>query len=539
MGDVDNPFSAPAPSLAPPTPAPRSAMSTPQPPPAPPSHSSRSPAPPPPELTKLRTEHGTLSSSVSNLQTTGLDLENQTLEHNKEIMDLQAKLISLRSTFESENGNVEKLRKKANEQAEEMKTMSQDMIRAESELSGLRQEKDALDGQIMRDREDVREMKRRMVEIGEETIKMKAAVEKVKKEARQQKGLVTITKKQLSTSEGEREKTTRELEDVEKGVGLEDLQQPQASPFDSFTPASTSSASAFFSSSNPTLQTASHIPLPETPARILSPTASIKSNNPFDRFVTSPAPPPSSLPSSSPAARTEALSHEPAKPIKDLAEAVESGEAPTSPSTSRDVNGEEHSTTHVLPEPIEHVKDLAVEGITAAGMALAGVGAAIFGGGETEVEKEEKREGEQEKAMEEGVAEGVSGTGPGGKDASFGAFDDSFGGDMPSSDASNAPVAGQVDDAGFPVAASSTAQADFGGFDDGFDDGFEPVGAAPSQADGPGARAPEGVRSPSEIPFDEGAGAFDSSFGQQEFVPVATFESTSISNLCQSRQSSR
>lgn len=183
-----------------------------------PSPSPTSPASVPPQLTALRTEHATLSKSVSDLQTQGVSLEPQTIDAGKEIMDLQAKLISLRSTFESERGNVDKLQTRATEQASEKAKAQSDVISAESELSALRVEKDELDGQVMRDREDIRGMKRRMGELTDETAKLKEAVEKVKKEARQQQGLVTITKKQLATSEAARETTKRELAEAEQEV---------------------------------------------------------------------------------------------------------------------------------------------------------------------------------------------------------------------------------------------------------------------------------------------------------------------------------
>lgn len=412
--------------------------------------SARSPPPPPPELSRLRTESNTLAGSVSELQSSGLALEQQTVDHAKEIMDLQAKLVGLRATHESENGNVVKLRAKASEQATELNTLKSDLIRAESELSGLRSEKTDLDGQIMRDKEDIREMKRRMAEVAEETTKLKAQVEKVKRDARQQKGLVTITKKQLGTAEGEREKTTAALADAEKGVGLE--VEGSASPF----------GAAFAPSAIPAgLQTASQIPLPQTPDRILSPALSVtsqKSNNPFDRFVPSPA--------SSPA-----VASPPSQPVKDLAD----------------------SSSPITTSPVSHVAELAVGGVAAAGAALAGVGAAIFGAGKDSDKTEEK---EEEAALES-------------KADDFGGFDDSF---------------GTVSTGAVPAAAPSAEQGGAAkafdqGFGDSFDDGFATSHPAPAAA----AQLPvdSEVGTPSETPFTNSG--FETSFGG-EFKPAVAEE---------------
>ncbi|KAL7414092.1 hypothetical protein BDY24DRAFT_414779 [Mrakia frigida] len=402
FGD-ETPFTPSAPAPAPPTVQARSPA---------PSTARSPPPPPPPELTKLRTENSTLSRSVSDLQSSGLTLENQTLETAKEIMDLQAKLVGLRATHESEKGNVDKLKLKAEEQAAKLKEISGELIRAESELSGLRGEKTELDGQLMRDKEDIREMKRRMVEVAEETTQLKAQVEKVKRDARQQKGLLAITKKQVGTAETEKEKSVVALGEAERGVGIEEEGSPSvASPFAAFAPSGTSAFSA---------QVASQYPLPETPERMLSPALSVasqKSNNPFDRFV---APPPPASP---------------AAPIKELASPASSIKTPTS--------------------PVTHVKELALGGVAAAGTVLAGVGAAIFGSSEKKKEDDEpKKDEEEEKKVEEPTpAQAFAAS----------AFDDSFGASPPSTQTPFAPASSDND----------ATKAFDAGFGDSFDDGFE------------------------------------------------------------------
>lgn len=489
LGD-DDPFT-PAPAA--PTPAPQVISRTPSKPPGPPS-TIRSPPPPPPpaptaELTQLRTDHASLSSQVADLQSTGSTLEIQTLETKKELMDLQAKLISLRSTHQSEKGNVDKLQSRVNEQAAELKALQSELISAESELSGLRAHKNELDGQIMGDKEEIRGMKRRLAEVGEETIGLKIQLEKARKEARQQRGLVAITTKQLATSEAEKEKTLAGLAEVEKGVGLEDAGQAEGSPLATFTAIPSS------------LQTASHVPLPETPQRMLSPalsTTSQKSNNPFDRFVSSPPPPPPpSAPISVPApvptsalpaetARslspdvTEQAPHTPAEPIKDLAE--------ESPSAS----------------PLA----LAAAGVAAAGTALAGVGAAIFGhheetpeGEETATQGKEEETSQQTSAFDDTFGDvPSSATAPSAEpSADVAAFDDTFG-DVP------AP-------AGLPTATSTGASAFDQGFDNGFEDGFQtaPNSLATFPSTLAGQTGETEAKSPSDIPFD----SFESSFGDQ------------------------
>ncbi|CDZ96650.1 Synaptic vesicle protein EHS-1 and related EH domain proteins [Phaffia rhodozyma] len=508
LGD-DDPFT-PASSILPVAPSVSSQPNAAS--PAPPVSQATIRSPPPPvtsrsapanaELTQLRAEHSSLSEKVSELQSSGSTLESKTLDTKKEIMDLQAKLISLRSTHDSEKGNVDRLEARANEQAAEMKALQSELISAESELSSLRAQKNEFDGQIMGDKEEIRGMKRRLVEIGEETVSLKAQLEKIKREARQQRGLVAITQKQLTTSEAEKEKTLSSIADAEKGIGME-----EPSPFPSF------------STTPVNLQTVAQIPLPDTPQRVLSPalsTTSQKSNNPFDRFVPSPATAfasvlPTESPSSpsvqTPKEQSEAV-HTPAEPIKDL--------AAESPSSS----------------PL----GLAAAGIAAAGTALVGVGSAIFGAHKDVSDTEDKEENDKiPQEPNDGVTEEKAISTPVEPSTHSSAFDDSFGTTFPSS---------TVVDDGLPASRSSTGFDDTFGddvvapsanadefptsvstgvakFDQGFDSSFEdnfhtPSNSAMTLQTGPSGLVGQGtIKSPSDVPFDD----FEASFGDS-FTPV-------------------
>ncbi len=139
--------------------------------------------------------------------------------------------------------------------------MREDVIREESELSALKAEKDELEQALMRDREDVRDMKKRMNDVQTETKSLKEQLEKLRKEARQQKGLVAISKKQLATAEAEQDTTASEIEAVQRG----EVEQQAAGEHN---------AHAAFA-------VPTHTAAGES---VTSPAASVRSTNPFDRF---------------------------------------------------------------------------------------------------------------------------------------------------------------------------------------------------------------------------------------------------------------
>lgn len=180
---------------------------------------------------------------------------------------------------------VDNLEGRQKEQADLLARARHELITAESDLSALRVERTEIEGTYLRDKEDVRDMKKKMAEIAVETSKLKETLEKMKKDARQQKGLVAISKKQLSTAEGDKEKIAKDI--------VEEEQRPvetgeESSPFDhvSSTREATGSHSPFDHTPlvNPaTASEARAIPLPMSPP-IASPTGSTRSTNPFDRM---------------------------------------------------------------------------------------------------------------------------------------------------------------------------------------------------------------------------------------------------------------
>ncbi|PWN20582.1 hypothetical protein BCV69DRAFT_299065 [Microstroma glucosiphilum] len=213
--------------------------------------------------------------AVSDLQSRRSGLETGIAQGASSLAELESRLSTVRSTHETESRLVKELEARKEKQAGELKTLRDELISGESELSRLKGEKDEIEQQVMHDREEIRTTKKNLSEVQTELTALRAEVEKLKKDARQQKGMVAIGKKQLSTAEGEREKLQTEkaehlaaAETASRdagpaGYGQDEVEAPQE-----------------------------EATVPGGLEAVKSPAASVRSNNPFDRFkASSPAPP--------------------------------------------------------------------------------------------------------------------------------------------------------------------------------------------------------------------------------------------------------
>ncbi|KAM0787065.1 hypothetical protein ACM66B_006328 [Microbotryomycetes sp. NB124-2] len=243
------------------------------------------------QLGQLENEHKSVTDNVSKLTLKRADLEKALADTTSQINELQSKLAQARAAHETERQLVEDLVKRNDEQKQVLTRARTELITAESDLSALRVEKTEIEGNFLRDKEDVRNLKKKMAEIAAETSTLRDMLDKMKKDARQQKGLVAISKKQLATAEGDKDKVEKELQQLERGgaggVGVTNEVEDE-SPFD--FPTSSSSAAPALAATAPAAVAAS-LPLPQSPA-VVSPATSVKSTNPFERISRNLSPQP-------------------------------------------------------------------------------------------------------------------------------------------------------------------------------------------------------------------------------------------------------
>ncbi|KAJ7043288.1 hypothetical protein C8F04DRAFT_1074335 [Mycena alexandri] len=249
------------------------------------------------EIGNVQNQVNSTSRSLAAAQAERQALETTLANQAAQLSALQTQLSSAKAAYETETKLLSGLRERQSVQTADITKTREELIRAESDLSAVRVEKSEVEGAFLRDKEEVRALHKKMGEVGTQSEVLKADVERAKKEAKQQKGLLAIARKQLSTKEAERAKVEKELleaqaearavgaekEEVESAIAtleaqpMPTLPEPVAAPVISAPERTLSADSVTFA--------ASHV-LPATPD-VGSPSvaSSIKSNNPFERLV--------------------------------------------------------------------------------------------------------------------------------------------------------------------------------------------------------------------------------------------------------------
>ncbi|TCD68225.1 hypothetical protein EIP91_011294 [Steccherinum ochraceum] len=247
-----------------------------------------------------------LNSTNRSLDTTKAErvaVERQVTDQAGQLAALQTQLASAKAAYETETRLLASLRERFSSQSSDIAKAREELIHAESDLSALRVEKAELEGSVLRDKEEIRGLQRKMTETGMAVEALKADIEKSKKEAKQQKGLLAIARKQLATRETEKTKVEKELEETqaeEQSVTKErEEAEAQLAEEPAATPVIHANGFEIPKTASPDLIFAAGQPLPISPEMTgtISPAGSSKSTNPFERLALSGSPPP---PSASP-----------------------------------------------------------------------------------------------------------------------------------------------------------------------------------------------------------------------------------------------
>ncbi|BGP44032.1 hypothetical protein JCM10450v2_008249 [Rhodotorula kratochvilovae] len=413
----------------------------------------------------LRREAGELEEKKDAAGKTRSELEAQVESSTKEVAALQARIDAAREAHAAELARVEELRARLAEAAGVKERAKAELIRAESDLSALRMEKSEVEGEVLRDKEEVRDLKRRVGIVEEEKRILREEVERAKKEQRQGKGLAAIARKQLAQGEADRAALEASLDAARAPLPIE-------------VDAAAEAGVAATAPTAPQAQAAA-IPLPQTPASAaaLSPAASTRSLNPFDRFVSpqatgtgagAGASPPVQTASKNPFAFAAAPAASPA-PVQDVEQprAVGSEQQPT-----QELEGAETSL------PVAAAAAVGTGALAALGAAGAGIAHAL-GVGAHDEPAEEKEDAPKEEEPEADPF-GVSTTAPAtATEAVAGGFGDDFA----------VPPAAAADAFGDDFAAPSVVETnkDAGA---GFDDEFAALDAAPAASTEEGVPAP-------------------------------------------------
>lgn len=175
------------------------------------------------KITNETTELANMSSQIGNLrsqmeQTQGKKTATQAdlTATNNQKRDLELRLQQFRSQYETEVRTVKELETQLTASRESTKKLGQDLAMLEGMYQDLQTQHGSVMQALKADQAENASLKQKIGQINAEVARLKPELEKMKLEARQQKGLVSINRKQLATNEGERDRLQSEKSDLER-----------------------------------------------------------------------------------------------------------------------------------------------------------------------------------------------------------------------------------------------------------------------------------------------------------------------------------
>ncbi|MCJ1382681.1 hypothetical protein MMC17_005794 [Xylographa soralifera] len=245
------------------------------------------------ELANLSNQVGTLTNQMHQVKSKRASTEQDLSQVNTQKRDFEARLSQLRSAYEQEVRDVKSLEERLSTSRNDTKKVQQDLAMVQHTQQNLQSEHQQIALALEADQKENASLKERMRQVNEELNQLKPQLEKMRSDARQQKGLVAINKKQLSTIEAERERTKgdldgatkelaeskKELEESKQNLEAASQVQPRATAVAASPAPSTQSMNPFFRRTTTPSAERAVSPSPFTPQAVASP-----NHNAFDSF---------------------------------------------------------------------------------------------------------------------------------------------------------------------------------------------------------------------------------------------------------------
>jgi len=251
------------------------------------------------EIGNVQIQVNSTNRSLDTTKAERQNMERVLADQAAQLSALQTQLSSAKAAYETESRLLSALRERFSKQTSEIQKAREDLIRGESDLSAVRVEKAEVEGSVLRDKEEVRELNRKMTEVGTEIAALKLDVEKTKKETGRQKGLLAIAKKQLVTREAERAKVEKELEEARQAAAAAAKEREEAEAELATELPPITQPDIVKAPSPDSITVAAAQPLPASPELgtpgVSTPTT--KSTNPFERLAFAASPPQAQSPS--------------------------------------------------------------------------------------------------------------------------------------------------------------------------------------------------------------------------------------------------
>ncbi|RFU75427.1 ef hand domain, partial [Trichoderma arundinaceum] len=198
------------------------------------------------ELANLSNQIGSLTKQTQEVQTKRTTTQHELSQTNSQKQNFEQRLAQLRQQYEKEAQDTHALEEKLRHSRADTKKLQGECMTLEGQLRDIQGQHQQVLAALQADQQENASLRERIRMANAEIAELKPQIEKLKLDARQQKGLVAINKKQLSTTEGERDKLKAEADSLAKSA--EDISRQ----IDTGSPVSTSAQMA-----SPALSTSS------------------------------------------------------------------------------------------------------------------------------------------------------------------------------------------------------------------------------------------------------------------------------------------
>ncbi|KAJ0304260.1 hypothetical protein COL516b_006151 [Colletotrichum fioriniae] len=168
------------------------------------------------ELANLSNQVGSLSKQMQEVQGQRTTTQNELNQANSQKKNFEHRLAQLRTMYEKEAKDVESLQVQLNTSRNETKKLQGECMTLDGTYRDLQTQHQQVYTALQADQQENANLKEKIRNLNAEIAQLKPQIEKLKSEARQQKGLVAINKKQLTTNEGERDKLQNEITDLHR-----------------------------------------------------------------------------------------------------------------------------------------------------------------------------------------------------------------------------------------------------------------------------------------------------------------------------------
>ncbi|KAI9726391.1 MAG: hypothetical protein M1834_009054 [Cirrosporium novae-zelandiae] len=207
------------------------------------------------ELANLSNQVGTLSQQMQDVQIQRSTVDQNMGQSSAQKKEFEMRLSQLRAAYEQEVKDLKVVELQLSTLRNDVVKLQQDIAMIEGTHQDVRNQHQQVFAALESERAEKANLQEKLRLMNAEIAQLKPEVEKASSQLRQQKGLNTISKKQLSTLEGERDKLSNEIEGMKKETEELAAENAGASHVQSPAPIMSPASSSVSQSTNPFFRT--------------------------------------------------------------------------------------------------------------------------------------------------------------------------------------------------------------------------------------------------------------------------------------------